>query len=112
MRTSRIDFEELWIFRNCVILCGCILFILQVTLFRVVNVNSVKTDVVNLSKRQNLRRNPGQRKRRKANISIKARGRNLPPVTKVPGLTSLQAIFQEFREFHILQLPEKLVPVA
>ena len=27
-------------------------------------------------------------------------------MTKVPGLTSLQAMFQEFHEFHILQLPE------
>ena len=39
------------------------------------------------------------------NISMKARRRNSPPVTKVPGLTSLQAMFQEFQEFHILQLP-------
>ena len=42
------------------------------------------------------------------NISMKAGRRNLPPVTKVPGLTSLQAMVHEF---HILQLPEKLVPI-
>ena len=30
-------------------------------------------------------------------------------MTKVPGLTSLQAMFQGFHEFHIFQLPEKLV---
>ena len=33
-------------------------------------------------------------------------------VRKVPGLTSLQAMFLEFHKFHILQLPEKLVPVV
>ena len=35
---------------------------------------------------------------------MKAIRRNSPPVTRVPGLTSLQAMFQGFHELHILQL--------
>ena len=81
------------------------------------NVDSVNTDVMNSSKRQTTpwtksTKKPGPKKKEKGEYFDESKKRNSPPVTKVPDLTSLQAIFQEFREFHTLQLPEKLVPVA